>query len=65
MDKKGEAKVQGMAVTSIQMPSFVLLPHMRRTLRKTYTQKMALLSAPVIPQSTEYGYKLRSEKELL
>ena len=57
VDKKRKAKVQGVAVTRKPMPLCVLLPHMRRALKKAYVQKMALLSTPVIPQSTEFGYQ--------
>ena len=50
---KREAKVQGIAVARKPMPLCVLLPHMRRALRKANVQKMALLSTHVIPKSTE------------
>ena len=57
VNKKGEAKVKGIAEARIPMPLCVLLPHMRRAHRKAYVQKMALLSTPFTPQSTECGYQ--------
>ena len=64
VNKKGEAKVKGIAEARIPMPLCVLLPHMRRAFREAYVQKMALFSTPAIPQPTECGYKWSSGKEL-
>ena len=63
VDKKKEAKVQGMAVARKPMPLCALLPHMRGVLREAYVQKMALLGTPVIPQSTECRYSETSRDE--
>ena len=46
------------------MSFIVFLPHIRRTFREAYVQKMALLSTPDNSQFAECGYKLSSEKEL-